>query len=355
MSTQLYGQFDYGSLSVVSRALAHTLKRHAIDATIYAHGALSPRYIDVPFSVAMNSLADVGIFVGYAHDALGWLEGHSKKVLVTVCEASPVPREWIQSASKVDLVVVPSDFCKTAFVSSGLRTPIMVCPHGVSRDCLGAPSMGLCYSRTKLLHVTEAGSFPWRKGTAQLIQAFRRVQDRFTRAELYVKSKSLQLDKVLHPGDRIYQIPTLASSMGELYQGFDAVVQPSRGEGFGMVPLEARCMGIPVALTATSGHLQHLVPDVDVVIPVGPATQADTQGNSVGLLPTVSVDAVEEALVKLLGDLVGHRRRTVDWARDNANKWLWPKMFGQLAAWVRRNGGESREYALDEETGVRGF
>lgn len=43
----------------------------------------------------------------------------------------------------------------------------------------------------------------------------------------------------------------------KLYQAHDLVIQPSRGEGFGMVPLEARVAGVPVAMTRCTGHEEH--------------------------------------------------------------------------------------------------
>lgn len=382
MSVQLYGQFDRGSFATVSRAIARALKRATIDATIYAYGSYAPRYIDVPFAVAMNSRADCGIFVGYPQEALGWLEGHNHRVLVTVCESSPVPYEWAEIANKMSLVAVPSKFCLDTFIKSGVKVPIIVAPHGVSSSLLlahggSSPGTGAnsCHAQTgvkpndktagrddasvatrvRLLHVSEAGSFPWRKGTAQLITAFRRVSKHFPNVELYIKSDSLQLDKVLRGSDRIYPLHTHRPTMAGLYRAFDAVVQPSRGEGFGMVPLEARCLGVPAVLTETSGHLQHLAKGVDVVIPVGPMQYMKTQGNSIGNSPTVKVDDVEHALFTLLKNLDAHKARTQAWAHANAGKWTWNRVLSPLVRQVANLGGMSRLYDLSEEHGQRGF
>ena len=46
----------------------------------------------------------------------------------------------------------------------------------------------------------------------------------------------------------------MASYLG----GFDLVCQPSRAEGFGLVPLEARACGVPVAATLCTGHADHM-------------------------------------------------------------------------------------------------
>lgn len=357
MSTQLYAQFDHGSFAIVSRALTHVLKRAAVDATVYAYGSLSPRYIDIPFQVAMNSHADTGIFVGYPRESLGWLTGHEKSIILTVCESSPVPPEWIYSLNKTNLVVVPSEFCRDALLASRLQTHVIVCPHGVPASFMNVPPQKERVGRVRLLHVSEAGSFPWRKGTSQLIQAFRRIQETFPNVDLYIKSDSLQLDKVLRGGDRIYPLSTLrhAATIPSFYHAFDAVVQPSRGEGFGLVPLEARCLGIPVALTASTGHLQHIATDVDTVIPVGPSKRAETQGNAGGSMPTVSVDEVERALMRLLGNLEECKAKTRAWAASQGPRWTWTRVLTPLVKHIVDFGGISRLYDLDEEHGVRGF
>lgn len=48
--------------------------------------------------------------------------------------------------------------------------------------------------------------------------------------------------------------------MAAYYRRFHIVCQPSRGEGFGLVPLEALCCGVPVVATARcTGHAEHLL------------------------------------------------------------------------------------------------
>lgn len=48
--------------------------------------------------------------------------------------------------------------------------------------------------------------------------------------------------------------------MRDFYSRFHFVCQPSRAEGFGLCPIEARACGIPVIATACTGHAEHLGP-----------------------------------------------------------------------------------------------
>jgi glycosyltransferase involved in cell wall biosynthesis len=58
--------------------------------------------------------------------------------------------------------------------------------------------------------------------------------------------------------------------MSLLYRSSHLVIQPSRGEGFGMVPLEARACGTMIVATSCTGHAEHMalsLQDGAVVIP----------------------------------------------------------------------------------------
>ena len=51
---------------------------------------------------------------------------------------------------------------------------------------------------------------------------------------------------------------TLPIEFNRLLQEYDAVICPSRAEGFGIIPLEAATHGIPVIATDGTGHTEHI-------------------------------------------------------------------------------------------------
>lgn len=362
MSVQVYGQVhDYASFSNVTRAFLTELKRARVGTTIYGTQQLSPRYVDCPVPVGLNNAARIGIFVGYPESAVGWLNGHKHKVLVTVCETDRIPSTWVDACNGADLIVVPSTWCETAFRSSGVRKDIMVVPHGLWLENLriAKPPIG----KTVFLHVSGALSFASRKGTNQLLLAFKKFLKevdpsaslvlrmpetpgvlKVVREELGFKESEVVVDggRSLSPG-----------MMNRYFDNFDAVVQPSRAEGFGLIPLEARAAGVPAIMTFCTGHEEHAAPGIDVQVRHRRLLPLVTQANSVGSAPVVAVSDVYNALVAFHNDKNKYRERAQGW--DARRKWLWNLTLKDFTVYIKNeNRGEKRKIYLGAGASLRG-
>jgi glycosyltransferase involved in cell wall biosynthesis len=78
-------------------------------------------------------------------------------------------------------------------------------------------------------------------------------------------------------------------------QFYSVVVQPSRAEGFGLVPLEARACGIPVVMTNSTGHSDHFDPESCMLVQSGSLEESDDYWGA--RAPTVKDESILEALV----------------------------------------------------------
>ena len=354
---QLYGQFDgYHSIAIVSRAIAQMLRAGRFNACAYPIGAMRPSFDGIQLPIGLNNEAQIGICVGAPPVGAGWLSGHDHKILITVCEASRIPNAWVRACEGLDLIVVPSEFCKLAFANSGVRAPIMIVPHGVSREVIVGRKDDLDSEFIQLLHVTGALSYPWRKGTSSLLVAMTRVPENVF---LTIKTPSTQnlqqaIKKLGLKNVFLWEDPFTPRQMKEFICTFHAVIQPSRAEGFGMVPLEARCLGTPAILTTGTGHDAHFVPGVDVPIEVGPDAPIQTFDNDQGSAPTVSPGAVQAAILAFLGDVDGWRAKADSWAVQRAGDWSWERVLTPLAK-VLRARHDASSVVLGGESSLRGI
>src|SRR5690606_16992598 len=72
--------------------------------------------------------------------------------------------------------------------------------------------------------------------------------------------------------------------------------QPSRAEGFGLVPLEARVAGVPVVTTACTGHQDHVTEGSRGVVIVDSGADAPIDDGPGAMAPAVRAASVADAL-----------------------------------------------------------
>lgn len=109
-----------------------------------------------------------------------------------------------------------------------------------------------------------------RKGTVELIQAWHTLRATCTwdlprllcvmnyRAQIALMDTLGDLGLRLPEGVRIADRADLPpAAMAENLSRSHLVCQPSRGEAFGLIPLEALCSGVPVAATTVTGHSEY--------------------------------------------------------------------------------------------------
>lgn len=209
------------------------------------------RGIGVNVSEDANAHTPAVCHVSYPSHARGWLDGQHT-VTNTMWETDTLPESFRESMHEFDTVIVPSEQNRQLF--SQYHPNVKVVPLGIDPDrwhYRPRTQPGVYF--TYLI----GGSGP-RKGTDLAFKAFTRVWGKDGSwgdgpiPRLVMKSPR---DEGFYH-QRVETVAGFISSDDELdlYSQAHCYIQPSRGEGFGLQPLQAMAQGIPTILTNAHGH-----------------------------------------------------------------------------------------------------
>jgi len=177
------------------------------------------------------------------------LKPGEKVIYMSTFEADKLPDEFIGPANKAVAIIVPDIWVKNVFINSGVTVPIYIIPEGVTDNTVWHPEP----KPFTFLHF-DATSYANRKGGDMVLDAFISVfgnmQDK---VKLIMKGRNHHVasPKKYNNVEYIFEDYNQAQ-MDDLWKKTNCFVFPSRGEGFGLPPLEAMAHGIPTIVTRGS-------------------------------------------------------------------------------------------------------
>ncbi|MFH1546049.1 MAG: glycosyltransferase, partial [Patescibacteria group bacterium] len=195
------------------------------------------------------------------------------KIGFTTTEVNGIPRDWVKVLNEMNEVWTTSEFSKKGFEKSGVKPPIFNMREGINPEYFHPDILPFEHAhKDKFVFISN---FAWgrRKGIEELFEAYSRE---FSRGE-----KVIMILKVLpsyHNANIQEDMKKLFSRKGEaeiivwdavlppymlpsFYRAGDCMVFPTRGEGFGLPPLEALACGVPVITTGYSAQTEYLKKD----------------------------------------------------------------------------------------------
>jgi glycosyltransferase involved in cell wall biosynthesis len=184
--------------------------------------------------------------IWYSQPPAWYKTGRKKTIGFTMFESTAIPDEWIAGLAKVDEIWVPSPFCAEVFGQYEMRAPIEVVSLGVNPKDF-PPMRRQRREKLRFLHdMTHLGEL--RKGAQLAIDAFLEAFPDRPDVELVVRAAWPDATQSIQTKDprvtlRVERLRTL--QLCAVYHDFDAMIYPSRGEGFGLIPLQAMMTGMP--------------------------------------------------------------------------------------------------------------
>jgi glycosyltransferase involved in cell wall biosynthesis len=191
-----------------------------------------------------------------------------------IFESDSLPDDYISYLRRSHLIWVPSQWAKTVLLSHGLNgDQIHVVHEGVNPD-IYHPYCRPKRSNRDVFRFFMCGKKETRKGFDELLEGFKIAFGSDATTELHLKADyfwgsqgqaNAKQDELARQIDdlglnNVVPISSALSTsdMALLYNNYDAMVFPSRAEGWGLPLIEAIACGLPAISTYYSGHTEYL-------------------------------------------------------------------------------------------------
>lgn len=213
--------------------------------------------------------ADFQVHVGTPEESQIDLYLHGKKPLIffTFVESDSVKKFWVEALNTATMVWVSSEFTKEILLKSGVTSPIHIIPLGIDFDTTPAmqPANGnghpftIMWQGVRQSSVVDGRITDGDRKRGYLVEeAFR--QCNIPNSRLILKSLPGEKGAVDDRSSNIWRIEKSLSraEINKLDQLTDLFIWPTRGEGFGLIPLEKLSNGVSVKVTPWSAPLEYL-------------------------------------------------------------------------------------------------
>ncbi|WP_198290255.1 glycosyltransferase [Methylosinus sp. LW4] len=234
----------------------YTLKSDAVE----AFPQIEPLLKTPPFCVNSTEISVRNMYPLRAAGMLG-----DFRLSYFFWEESEIPSALAALINRyLDGIIAPTHFVLNLCRNSGVRIPIQVCGVGLDHR-----TGVICNSRAEgspfwFGHISSGMA---RKGIDELITAYAIAFKATDNVELIIKThhnvsniiqdiiQRVIVGRVNAPYVRVIYDDLNDEDIGQFYSMIDAIVLPTRGEGYNLPAAEAMASGVPVIVTAYSGHI----------------------------------------------------------------------------------------------------
>ena len=254
------------------------------------------------------------------------------RIIYTMFESSKIPEDWAEYLLEADTVIVPSKFCQKVFKKAGVESKVI--PLGYDDSVYDFFQR----RKRKVFTFTHYNAFNVRKGFLELFKAF---TDEFTQDEpvkLVLKTTSNNIPSAMPINPRQYKnIEVITgkksnTDMREILNNSDCFVFPSRGEGFGLTPIEAMATGLPTIVPNAHGISEYFDSRYMYGVKIDeevPATYSAYKNQDVGHMVKCSVKDLRKQM-RYVFEHQKEAREKGKLASEYVKRYTWTKTAEQL-------------------------
>lgn len=217
----------------------------------FGYGAMYHGFKDcLPKTVQLEETGSVNVHMSVPNVCKGWFEGQHR-VCFTMWETTELPRSFQSWLGQYDQILVPCE--QNVELFGQFHNDVKYVPLGVDHK-FWKPGP---HSFDGPFRFHAGGSLWRRKGLDVVVKAFEALK--LKDAELHIKAAPHALDTPKGPFPKNVVLHREWMSLEEQRDWFyraDVFIAASRGEGFGLMPLQAIAAGVPTIVSETFGQLQ---------------------------------------------------------------------------------------------------
>jgi glycosyltransferase involved in cell wall biosynthesis len=335
---QFYGMLQgcYGISNVCTQlALAMTSRLEGVALHSYNGGDFFASEL-LNFA-GVDNQAPVGFFYGFPHEIAAPFYRHPIRIGGFVCETDRIDARWVEVCNSLHLIVVPSTWCRRAFVDSGVRAPVLVVPHGLEPEYRPVAEKRRSTPLVFFDTFHESSQLE-RKGAEELIRSFLRAfgptgERCVLRLRTDLSRPLVDLRLRYDFGRAIRLDPRLDLSTAEfarIYSEVHCTVHVPRGEGFGLIPFQSIACETPVIAPAVTGMADFLDESNALCVRTAGSIRGSRAGHGAGHYFRID----EQHLVELLHEAHDNWEREYDKVRRAAprhrERYRWSRVLEDL-------------------------
>lgn len=223
------------------------------------------------------------------------------RIIYTMFESDKIPDDWTDYLRAADEVWVPSHWCQGVFEKAGIKPLVM--PLGYNENAYTYWERKPAQKERRPFTFLHYNAFNIRKGFTEVFKAFVEEFDKTEPAKMIFKTTQnqspLPITKSEYPNIECVYGKIEDNDLFELMKRSDCFVFPSRGEGFGIDPLECMATGMPAIVPNAHGITEYFNPDYMYEVKVKekcPALYARYKNMDVGQMVVCDVDDLRKKM-----------------------------------------------------------